>query len=147
MGRLDGKVAVISGAARGQGRAHAVTMAREGADIVAFDICAPLRHPLHPGATEEDLQQTAKLVEQHDRRCLSANPAAINTPMVFEGGTLEKALEYRPDYIGHNRAVLPMPNGWVDAQRVADAAIWLVSDEASWVTGAMIPVDGGWSAS
>ena len=52
-----------------------------------------------------------------------------------------------PDYIGHNRAVLPMPNGWVDVKRLADAAIWLVSDEASWVTGAMIPVDGGWSSS
>jgi (+)-trans-carveol dehydrogenase len=83
----------------------------------------------------------------YEIRVNAVNPAAINTPMVFEGGMLEKALEYRPDYVGHNRATLPMPDGWVDAQRVPDAAIWLVSEEASWVTGAMIPVDGGWSAS
>ena len=51
MGRMDGKVVVISGAARGQGRSHAVTLAREGATIVAFDICEKLEHPLTPGAT------------------------------------------------------------------------------------------------
>jgi SDR family mycofactocin-dependent oxidoreductase len=70
MGKLDGKVAVISGAARGQGRSHAVTLAKEGADIVAFDICAPLRAPAHPPATEDDLAETVRLVEELDRRCL-----------------------------------------------------------------------------
>jgi (+)-trans-carveol dehydrogenase len=70
MGRLDGKVVVISGAARGQGREHAVQMAREGADVVGFDICAPLRFPDHPGASPEDLAETQRLVEAEDRRCL-----------------------------------------------------------------------------
>jgi (+)-trans-carveol dehydrogenase len=71
-GRLAGKVAVVSGAARGQGRAHAVALAREGATIVAFDICEPLRTPMHPGATAEELEETARLVEAEDQRCLSA---------------------------------------------------------------------------
>lgn len=76
MGRLDGKVAVISGAARGQGRSHAVALAREGASIVAFDICEPLKSVLTPGATEEDLQETMRLVEEHDQRCLTAKADA-----------------------------------------------------------------------
>jgi SDR family mycofactocin-dependent oxidoreductase len=71
MGRLDGKVAVISGAARGQGRSHAVTLSREGASIVAFDICEKLKYPLTPGATEADLQETLRLVEENDQRCLT----------------------------------------------------------------------------
>jgi SDR family mycofactocin-dependent oxidoreductase len=68
---MTGKVAVVSGAARGQGRSHAIALSREGADIVAFDICQPLSSPLHPGATWEDLQQTQRLVETNDRRCLA----------------------------------------------------------------------------
>ena len=70
MGRLDGKVAVVSGAARGQGRSHATTLAREGASIVAFDICEKLVHPLTPGATETQLEETMRLVEEQDQRCL-----------------------------------------------------------------------------
>lgn len=71
MGRMDGKVAVISGAARGQGRSHAVTLAREGATIVGFDICEKIGFPLTPGATEEDLQETVRLVEEQDQRMLA----------------------------------------------------------------------------
>lgn len=70
MGRMDGKVAVISGAARGQGRSHALTLAREGAEIVAFDICGPLKAPAHPPATEANLEETVRQVEALDRRCL-----------------------------------------------------------------------------
>lgn len=76
MGRLDGKVAVISGAARGMGRSHAVTLAREGASIVAFDICEPLPSVMTPGATEEDLQETKRLVEEQGQRCLTAKADA-----------------------------------------------------------------------
>jgi SDR family mycofactocin-dependent oxidoreductase len=78
VGRLDGKVAVISGGARGQGRSHAITLAREGADIVIFDLCAPLVSPLAPGATEDDLAETARIVESLGRCCLTSQTDARN---------------------------------------------------------------------
>jgi NAD(P)-dependent dehydrogenase (short-subunit alcohol dehydrogenase family) len=70
MGRLDGKVALITGAARGQGRSHALRLAEEGADIIALDNCKDAETAPYGGATPEDLQQTAALVEDLDRRIL-----------------------------------------------------------------------------
>ena len=70
--RINGRVAFITGAARGQGRAHAVRMAQEGADIIAIDLadklppCAP-----YPSATQDDLDETARLVEATGRRILA----------------------------------------------------------------------------
>ncbi|MDQ4118076.1 MAG: SDR family mycofactocin-dependent oxidoreductase, partial [Actinomycetota bacterium] len=55
MGRVEGKVALITGAARGQGRSHAVRLAQEGADIVALDICQDLKTVKYGGATDADL--------------------------------------------------------------------------------------------
>ncbi len=71
MGRLDGKVAFITGAARGQGRAHAVRLASEGADILAIDICGPVETSKLPPATSADLQETARLVEKEGRRVVA----------------------------------------------------------------------------
>ena len=62
-GRLDGKVALITGAARGMGRAQAVRFAQEGADIIAVDVCAPVEHSTTPGASPEDLAETVRQVE------------------------------------------------------------------------------------
>jgi SDR family mycofactocin-dependent oxidoreductase len=70
-GRLEGKVALISGAARGQGRSHAVRLAQEGADIIAFDVCRQLETVPYPMAVPEDLKETARLVEEQDRRILA----------------------------------------------------------------------------
>lgn len=72
MGKLDGKVAFISGAARGQGRSHAVRLAEEGADIIAFDICGQIDTVPYPMARPADLQKTARLVEALDRRIVTA---------------------------------------------------------------------------
>ncbi len=269
MGRLDGKVAVVSGAARGQGRSHAETLARAGASIVAFDICRKLDTSLTPGATEDDLAETRARVEATDHRCLTdvvdardlgalqvladqaveelgrvdilcinhgiwtvapnsweleedawaeaidinltgawkvakafvpkiiaggeggaivltgstaavqpqpsavaytaakhgiigimrvlakelgaynirvnaVNPGGIETAMLLEGGTVEKSMEYQPEHISHNRAMLPIE--WQPASSISDAILWLVSDDARYVTGAMIPVDSGWTA-
>ena len=71
MGRLSGKVALITGAAVGQGRAHARRLAEEGADIIAADICAPVDTVKYTTATPEDLAETVRLVEQQDRRVVA----------------------------------------------------------------------------
>ena len=72
-GRLTGKVAFITGAARGQGRAHAVRMAHEGADIIAVDIAGKLPSCVpYDSATPEDLAETARLVEATGRRIVAS---------------------------------------------------------------------------
>jgi (+)-trans-carveol dehydrogenase len=72
-GRVEGKVAFITGAARGQGRAHAVRLAQEGADIIAVDICKKIDTvDLIAAATPEDLAETADLVKGHNRRIYTA---------------------------------------------------------------------------
>ncbi|MGW2516894.1 mycofactocin-coupled SDR family oxidoreductase [Streptomyces sp. NPDC001617] len=71
MGRVDGKVAFITGAARGQGRSHAVRLAEEGADIIAVDICRDFQTVGYPMATPEDLKETVRLVEEQGRRIVA----------------------------------------------------------------------------
>jgi SDR family mycofactocin-dependent oxidoreductase len=71
MGRFDGKVAFITGAARGQGRSHAVRLASEGADIVAVDLCQQIATVPYPLSTPADLAQTASEVEALDRRIVT----------------------------------------------------------------------------
>ncbi|WP_024448647.1 mycofactocin-coupled SDR family oxidoreductase [Mycolicibacterium iranicum] len=72
-GRVDGKVAFITGAARGQGRSHAMRLAEEGADIIAIDICGPVSsNPQIEPATPDDLAETADLVKQLNRRIVTA---------------------------------------------------------------------------
>jgi (+)-trans-carveol dehydrogenase len=71
-GRVEGKVAFITGAARGQGRAHAVRLAEEGADIIAVDICKQIDSVAIPLSTSEDLAETADLVKGHNRRIVTA---------------------------------------------------------------------------
>jgi SDR family mycofactocin-dependent oxidoreductase len=70
-GRLEGKVAFITGAARGQGRAHAVRMAEEGADILAVDICRQIESNPYPLATFEDLMETERAVKDLGRRIVA----------------------------------------------------------------------------
>ena len=71
-GTLDGRVAFITGAARGQGRAHAVRLAADGADIVAIDICGPISDTVtYPAATSEDLAETVRQVEATGRKVLA----------------------------------------------------------------------------
>ena len=71
MGKLDGKVAFVTGVARGQGRSHAVRLAEEGADIIGVDICAQIDSVGYPMATPEDLDETVSLVEKTGRRIIA----------------------------------------------------------------------------
>ena len=70
-GRVAGKVAFITGAARGQGRSHAIRLAQEGADIIAVDVCEDVATVPYGGATEADLAETVKQVEALDRRIVA----------------------------------------------------------------------------
>jgi SDR family mycofactocin-dependent oxidoreductase len=70
-GRVAGKVAFITGAARGQGRSHAIRLAEEGADIIAVDICEDIASAGYGLATEADLAETVKAVEALDRRIVA----------------------------------------------------------------------------
>jgi (+)-trans-carveol dehydrogenase len=70
-GRLAGKVAFITGAARGQGRSHAIRLAQEGADIIAVDICGQIESVPYPMGTSQDLAQTVEAVEALDRRIIA----------------------------------------------------------------------------
>jgi SDR family mycofactocin-dependent oxidoreductase len=71
MGNLDGQVAFITGAARGQGRAHALRLSRDGAAVVAVDICRQIGSVEYAMATEEDLAETARLVEEQGGRIVA----------------------------------------------------------------------------
>jgi SDR family mycofactocin-dependent oxidoreductase len=71
-GRVEGKVAFVSGAARGQGRSHSVRLAEEGADIIAVDICGPIDNLAYPHSTPEDLAETVELVKAQNRRIVAA---------------------------------------------------------------------------
>jgi (+)-trans-carveol dehydrogenase len=72
-GRVEGKVAFVTGAARGQGRSHAVRLAQEGADIIAVDVCKPIvENTSIPASTPEDLAETADLIKGLDRRVVTA---------------------------------------------------------------------------
>ncbi|WP_174184169.1 mycofactocin-coupled SDR family oxidoreductase [Nocardia barduliensis] len=87
MGRVEGKVAFVTGAARGQGRSHAVRLAQEGADIIAVDICRDIDSIGYALSRQEDLDETARLVEKTGRRIV-AEPADVR-----EAGQLRAVLE------------------------------------------------------
>ncbi|MFC4128584.1 mycofactocin-coupled SDR family oxidoreductase [Nocardia rhizosphaerae] len=72
MGRVVGKIALVTGAARGIGRAQAVRLAEEGADIIAVDICGPVETVVSPGATTDDLAETVRAVEKTGARVVAA---------------------------------------------------------------------------
>jgi NAD(P)-dependent dehydrogenase (short-subunit alcohol dehydrogenase family) len=92
-GRLDGKVALITGAARGQGRSHAVRLAQDGADVIAVDICRQIDSVAYPLATPADLVRTVSEVEALGRRIVAVeadvrDAAAIQAaaPVMIEQG-------------------------------------------------------------
>ena len=119
--RLAGKVAFITGAARGQGRAHAVRMAEEGADIIAVDICEQIKSNKYPLATEEDLDETATQV-----RNFGAKVVAVKAD-VRERDQLRAAVEAgvsefgRLDIVVANAGILPMALGDPQASDFVDA--------------------------
>jgi NAD(P)-dependent dehydrogenase (short-subunit alcohol dehydrogenase family) len=103
-GRMAGKVSFITGAGRGQGRAHAVLQAREGADIIGIDICEDIKSNPYPLAGWDDLMETKKLVEKEGRRCVAvkadnATPPAPSTPST-SSSFIRKPFPYSPFPVG-----------------------------------------------
>jgi SDR family mycofactocin-dependent oxidoreductase len=131
MGRVQGKVALVTGAARGMGRSHAVRLAEEGADIVAVDLCADLDSAPYPGAGSHDLDETAKLVEQLGQRVI-ARQADVRDSQALKAVVDETVAEF----------------GYIDVV-VANAGIsgfgfsWELSDEA-WQEMIDINLTGSW---
>jgi SDR family mycofactocin-dependent oxidoreductase len=110
-GRLTGKVALITGVARGQGRAHAVRLASEGADIIGVDICAPIASVPYPLATADDLAATVKLVEDTGARIVAKEAD------VRDRASLSDAVQAGVDELGRldivvaNAGIAPMQSG------------------------------------
>jgi len=145
-GRLAGKVAFITGAARGQGRAHAVRMAEEGADIIAVDIAGKLPSCVpYPPATEEDLAETVRLVEATNRRILTS---VVDT-RDFDGlrGAVDDGVAAlgRLDIIVAN-AGIAAPQAWDQITPEAFRDVMDVNVQGTWNTvmaGADKIIEGG----
>jgi SDR family mycofactocin-dependent oxidoreductase len=108
MGRLEGKVAFITGGARGQGRSHAVLMAEEGADIITLDVCAQLESCEYPLATPEDLEETVQLVEKAGRRIVARQADVRDydaVEAVLQAGIAELG---RLDFVLANAGIMPV---------------------------------------
>lgn len=112
MGRLDGKVVLVTGAARGQGRAHAVAMAGEGADVIAVDIDRQIDTVPYDTARAEDLQQTVAEVERLDRRIV-AQVADVRSSEALDG-VVRTALEAfgRIDVLVANAGIFSQARLW-----------------------------------
>jgi (+)-trans-carveol dehydrogenase len=91
-GRIEGKVAFISGAARGQGRSHAIRLAEEGADIIAVDICEPIQGVPYALATEDEFAQTVALVEKAGGRIVAVKADVRDTEQL--ASAVEKGVQH-----------------------------------------------------
>jgi SDR family mycofactocin-dependent oxidoreductase len=137
MGRLEGKVAFITGAARGQGRAHAVKMAQEGAEIIAVDLCDQIDSVGYPMATPQDLTETVKLVEEQDRRIV-AQQADVRDRNALQAAVDAGMSEFgRLDIVVANAGIAPVfgdgaksPDAWRDAIDVLLTGVYYTLDVA-----------------
>jgi SDR family mycofactocin-dependent oxidoreductase len=131
-GALQGRVAFVTGAARGQGRAHAVRLAAEGADVIALDICAPVSDTVtYPPATPEDLRETVRLVEAQGRKVL-AREADVRDDAAVRQLVADGIEQFgRLDVVVANAGVL----GW--------GRVWELTDE-QWDTVIGVNLTGTW---
>ncbi len=147
MAKLKGKVALISGVARGQGRAHAIRLAREGAQIIGFDLCAQIDTVPYPMATPDDLAQTVKEVEATDRRIV-ARQADVRDPEAVAAVVAEGLAEFRHiDIVIANAGIMPVigdasagMQAWKDAVDVMLTGVFVTIEAA---LPAMIERDQG----
>lgn len=131
-GLLQGRVAFVTGAARAQGRSHAIRLAREGADIIALDICAPVSDTIsYTAATPEDLSQTVSAVEAEGRKIL-AREVDIRDDAALRQLVADGVEQFgRLDILVANAGVL----GW--------GRLWELTDE-QWDTVIGVNLTGTW---
>ena len=122
MGRLENKVAFITGAARGQGRAHAIRLAEDGADIIAFDLCKQMDSVAYPMSTRDDLDETVKLVEGTGRRIVAVEGDVRDRQALDAAVELGVSELGRLDFVIPNAGILALfgpasqkPAGWHDS--------------------------------
>lgn len=137
-GRLEGKVAFITGAARGQGRSHAIRLAQEGADIIAIDACEPQPNVPTVGATEADLAETVAQVEALDRRIV-ARKADVRSQDQLSEVVSEGISQFgRLDVVSANAGIAMQPElsqdmseeAFVDMQQVNLIGVWRTAKAA-----------------
>ena len=131
MGKLEGKVAFITGAARGQGRSHAVRLAQEGADIIAVDVCRQVETVPYPTATSEDLAETVRQVEALDRRIIATEAD------VRDLAALQAAVDDGVAQLGRLDIVLANAG-------ISTPASTLEMDEETWSTMIDVNLTGQW---
>jgi SDR family mycofactocin-dependent oxidoreductase len=108
MGRLDGRVAFVTGGARGQGRSHVLRLAEEGADVIVVDLCAPIDSVSYPLASEEDLAETVDLAEKTGRRILARRADVRDREALEQGVSDGIKLFGRVDIVVANAGILPI---------------------------------------
>jgi len=132
MGKLEGQVAFITGAARGQGRAHAIRLAAEGADIIAVDICQQIGSVVYPMSTRDDLDETVRQVEALGQR-IEAYEADVR-----DLDALQKAFDHGVTELGPVTVVVANagigPGGFASAEQQWDEVIG-VNLTGVWNTG------------
>jgi NAD(P)-dependent dehydrogenase (short-subunit alcohol dehydrogenase family) len=130
--KLEGKVALITGAGSGIGRAQALALSREGAKIAIADI------------NQEGIDESIRLISSHSVTAKGLNinaiaPGSVATPMI------KKSLESDPD--GYSKRVLKIPEGRLgEPEDIARATVFLASDDSDFVNGHILSVDGGRNA-
>jgi SDR family mycofactocin-dependent oxidoreductase len=138
MGRVEGKVAFITGAARGMGRSHAVRLAQEGADIIAVDIEEQVESAWCPTARAEDLAETVRLVESLDRRIV-ARKADVRDLAALESVVAEGVAEFgRLDIVCANAGICGLPSvswelteqQWQDVVDINLTGVWKTTKAA-----------------
>jgi NAD(P)-dependent dehydrogenase (short-subunit alcohol dehydrogenase family) len=127
-GKLEGKVAFITGAARGQGRSHAIRLAAEGANIIAVDICSQIDTGPYPMSTPDDgglgytaakhgvvglMRSYANTLAPHRIRVNSVHPTGVNTPMVVNE-VMQEFLAQDPSLSNAMANALPVDAGFTN---------------------------------
>jgi len=146
--QFEGKVAFITGAARGQGRSHAVRFAEEGADVIAFDLCEQMPTVAYPMSSPEDLNETVNLVEKTGRRIIAEQGDVRDFERLKAAVANGVAELGRLDFVLANAGILPMVGSQAQDISAFDDAVAVMLNGVYYTIEAALPAlletgDGG----